>query len=64
MKLRLYVRIGALEYWLADPRARTVDVYRRLDDTLQHVATLQADDRLTSPVLPDFNVPAARFSGR
>ena len=61
VKLRLYGRIGVLEYWLADPRARTVDVYRRLDDTLQHVATLQGDDLLTSPVLPDFSAPVARF---
>ena len=61
VKLRLYGRIGVLEYWLADPRSRTVDVFRRCDDTLQHVATLRGEDLLTSPILPEFSVPVTRF---
>jgi Uma2 family endonuclease len=56
VKLRVYSRYGVDEYWLVDPAAETIAVYRRGGDSLQLVATLGAADTLTSPLLPGFSV--------
>src|SRR4051812_43274658 len=54
-KLRLYSERGVLEYWAADPRLATVQVYRQgPTGVLGLVATLGRDDTLTSPLLPGF----------
>jgi Uma2 family endonuclease len=60
-KLALYSRRGVGEYWIADWRAITVEVYRREQDTLQLVGTLEAGDELTSPLLPGFACVIDRF---
>jgi Uma2 family endonuclease len=59
VKLALYERRGVQEYWIVDWRQRTVDVYRRIGESLQLVATLGSEDRLTSPLLPGFSCPIA-----
>ncbi len=75
VKLRLYDRYGVDEYWLLDWRSLTVVVYRREAITaaaerqqrpapLREVATLGADNTLTSPLLPGFAVRVARLFGR
>jgi Uma2 family endonuclease len=56
-KLKLYSATGVDEYWIADWRERTVDVFRRNGGALTLVATLTDDDTLTSPVLPGFACP-------
>ena len=61
VKRGLYARRGVDEYWIVDPVARTVGVYRRKDADLVLAATLYADDVLTSPLLPGFAVPISRF---
>ena len=55
-KLSLYSRYGVREYWIADWRERTIRVYRHQEAALQLIATLTADDTLTSPLLPGFAV--------
>lgn len=60
-KLALYSRRGVLEYWIADWRKATLEVYRREQDTLQFVQTLRTGDELTSPLLPGFACPIDRF---
>jgi Uma2 family endonuclease len=54
VKLKLYARKEALEYWIADGRHHTVEVYRRDGGSLQLVETLSDGDVLTSPLLPGF----------
>jgi Uma2 family endonuclease len=61
LKPRQYSIYGVDEYWLIDWQAATVEVYRRQDDALRLVATLGADDTLTSPLLPGFALPIARL---
>ncbi|MBM2809757.1 MAG: hypothetical protein HW416_516 [Chloroflexi bacterium] len=61
LKLDLYSRRGVLEYWIADYRARTVEVYRQEGGHLQLQATLQGDDLLTSPLLAGFGCSVSRF---
>jgi Uma2 family endonuclease len=61
LKLDLYSRRGVPEYWIADYRGRTFEVYRRHGDRLQLVATLRDGDILTSPLLPGFACPVSRL---
>jgi Uma2 family endonuclease len=56
-KRTLYSRRGVREYWIADWRDVAVQIYRRENTALRLVATLTADDMLTSPLLPGFSVP-------
>ena len=53
-KLALYAQYGVQEYWIANWRAKTIEVYRRQMDELVQIETLHEDDSLTSPLLPDF----------
>ena len=55
LKLKLYSSRGVLEYWIADWRAKQIQVYRRENGVLKLVVTLFATDTLTSPLLPDFS---------
>jgi Uma2 family endonuclease len=63
VKLALYSRRGAQEYWVCDWQAKTVDVFRRPDPNgpLEHVAKLVEDDWLSTPLLPDFHVRLNSF---
>jgi Uma2 family endonuclease len=64
IKRRLFERGGVREYWLIDPELDVVKVYRRGDDgTFPRVAELsrEADDVLTSPVLPGWSLSLARL---
>jgi Uma2 family endonuclease len=61
-KLRLYSERGVPEYWAADPRTATVQVYRPGPaGALVLAATLGREDTLTSPVLPGFAADVARL---
>jgi Uma2 family endonuclease len=58
-KLRLYARFDIREYWLVDPDANVVTVYRRAGDgTFPQTAELTSagDDVLQTPLLPDFSL--------
>ncbi|MEC4812424.1 MAG: Uma2 family endonuclease [Scytonema sp. PMC 1069.18] len=60
-KLKLYASRGVQEYWILDWRLQQVEVYRREKAVLRLVTTLFATDELTSPLLPNFTCPVARF---
>lgn len=53
-RLKLYARRGVQEYWIVDWRKQQIEVFRREQATLKQVATLFAQDDLTSPLLPGF----------
>lgn len=59
VKLKLYSRRGVREYWIVDWTEPSIQVYRREQATLRLVATLLAEDTLTSPLLPGFAVSVA-----
>lgn len=59
LKLRLYSVRGVQEYWIANWQLRTVEVYRRQDARRVPAGTWQAEDELTSPLLPGFRVQVA-----
>lgn len=53
-KLKLYSHRGVQEYWIVDWLRRQVEVYRRQEAALQHVAALYEADTLQTPLLPGF----------
>ena len=55
IKLKLYSTRGVLEYWIADWRAKQIQVYRRENGVLKLAMTLFESDTLTSPLLPNFS---------
>ncbi len=60
-KLTLYSRYDVREYWIADWRAVTVEIYRQDQGELRIVETLKSGDELTSPLLPGFACVIDRF---
>jgi len=61
VKLRLYSLYGVQEYWIANWRLKTLEVYRRQNAQLKLVATLITGDLLTSPMLPEFECAIANL---
>ena len=61
VKLKLYSSQGVLEYWIADWRAKQIQVYRRENGILKLTMTLFVSDTLTSPLLPEVSCPRAQI---
>ena len=61
VKLKLYSSRGVWEYWIADWRAKQIQVYRRENGILKLAMTLFEGDTLTSPLLPDFFCPLSQI---
>jgi Uma2 family endonuclease len=55
VKLKLYSRRGADEYWIVNWQERRIEVYRREEGLLTLYKTLNETDTLQSPLLPGFS---------
>jgi Uma2 family endonuclease len=59
LKHQLYERFGVAEYWIVDPDVDVVRVFRLVDgryDRVQELSLAQGDV-LTTPLLPDLDLP-------
>jgi Uma2 family endonuclease len=56
VKRKLYARHGVVEYWIVDPDANIVSVYRLQENATLPWRTFGANDSLTSPLLPGLAV--------
>ena len=57
VKKDLFDRGGVREYWVIDPTANTVTIYRRGDRGLSNVQSLPDDaNAITTPLLPGFSL--------
>jgi Uma2 family endonuclease len=56
IKLKLYSRFGVREYWVIDPEKPSAEIYRATEKGLELSENSNADDSLTSPLLPGFSV--------
>jgi Uma2 family endonuclease len=61
LKRKLYSLHGVQEYWVVDWQLQQIEVYRREQAVLALAATLLGNDRLTSPLLPDFGCSVGAF---
>ena len=59
IKRKLYEKHRITEYWIIDPEIETIKVYRLADQTYSKAIelTLEAKDRLTSPLFPKWELP-------
>lgn len=64
LKRQVYGRFGVKEYWVADPEARTLEIYRLVKRTLKLTDTLTGEDEITSPVLPGFKCRVSQIFSR
>ncbi len=60
-KLHLYSITGVQEYWILNRLTQQVELYRRIDNQLTRIATLEKTDTLTSPLLPGFSCLVSRL---
>lgn len=62
IKMNLYAARGVDEYWILDPESRSAEIYRRsASGQLDIRENLRGDDRLTSALLPGFELRAAEI---
>jgi Uma2 family endonuclease len=61
LKLKLYSRRNAQEYWIVNWQERTLEVYRREDADLRLVKTLNENNGLETPLLPGFSCKVGNF---
>ena len=54
-KLKLYSRLGVMEYWIVDWLAHCVEIYRRQGSELELFVTLTEGNLLQSSLLPNFS---------
>lgn len=58
-KRLLYARHGVTEYWIVDPDADRIDLYRLQENADAPERSLGAADTLTTPLLPGFSLDLA-----
>ena len=58
-KRRIYAEAGVREYWPIDPRNDTVTRLELQDGEYVQRAVLEADDTLSTPLLPGLSIPLA-----
>ncbi|MBI5348688.1 MAG: Uma2 family endonuclease [Chloroflexi bacterium] len=56
IKKEEYAQAGIPEYWIVDPEAKTVEIYRLEGKTYQTHSALTEKDKLTSPTFPNFEI--------
>lgn len=63
-KLKAYARFGVSEYWIVDPDAHAIEVYRQGDGGYELVSICGEHGSVTSPLLPEFALPVAQVFER
>jgi len=56
IKLKAYARYGVGEYWIVDPAAQVIEVYRLTAEGFHLAATCAKDKTVETPLLPGFSL--------
>ena len=56
VKRQLYAKYGVEEYWIVDRENQCILLYRLRGNILEETAKLNANDEITSPLLPQFQL--------
>ena len=59
IKLKAYARYGVGEYWIVDPNAQVIEIYRRTTEGLHLAVTCVKGMMVETPLLPGFSLAAA-----
>jgi Uma2 family endonuclease len=62
-KMQMLARYGVPEYWLVDPLARTLEIYRLSADAYALEQIASEDDIARSQIIPDLSFPAREIFG-
>jgi len=60
LKRDLYERVGVREYWVVDPEGDQVEIYRGSDNRFETPFAVRRTGAITTPLLPDFELPLDR----
>ena len=60
-KLQLYAKHGVPEYWIVDPKNRTVEKYVNQESSLILLETLEYADELSTSAIPGFSCPLSEI---
>jgi len=61
IKRKMYARFGVQEYWIVDPDADTVEVLSWSETGYVSAGVFGRMDRLSSPLLPELDLPLAEI---
>jgi Uma2 family endonuclease len=56
-KMKAYARFGVREYWIVDPVAQVIEVYRLAVEGFELARTCAKGDTVETPLLPGFLLP-------
>jgi len=56
VKRQLYAKYGVKEYWIVDSENSSVLIFRLREQTLEEIVVVSADEEITSPLLPGFQL--------
>ncbi len=56
VKRQLYAKYGVNEYWIVDSENSSVLIFRLREQTLEEIVVASGDDKVTSPLLPGFQL--------
>jgi Uma2 family endonuclease len=59
IKLKAYARYGVGEYWIVDPTAQVIEVYRLTAEGFHLAVTCVKDKTVETPLLPGFSLAVA-----
>jgi Uma2 family endonuclease len=59
IKLKAYARYGVGEYWIVDPNAQVIEIYRRVTEGFHVAVTCTKGMTIETPLLPGFSLTVA-----